>query len=93
MRTDPCMYIGEYSMTKFGMYLQGYLHACMDLDKDFIRPKEFALFRNRLAKKYHNLKSIWIDGLVLEKAEGDEEQAFHLFWQEWDEFCKENLNE
>jgi len=92
LRERPILYIGEKSVVGLHLFLCGYFVAYRETIKTFIG-RELHDFTDWLANRYSRSSVVGFRGLLLEKTNGDDEAAFDLFWQEWDEFCKENLNE
>ncbi len=91
LKVRPEMYIGRRSVTALFYYLFGYYNAVCDIfdTRDFNIPSN--QFRDWLCTKYSNKNVGAVDWLylLLTATDGDEEMAFNLFWQEWDEFLSQ----
>ena len=93
IRKTPGLYLGEKSVIRLDSFLQGYHAACyFEMHKNFL-DGELQNFTKWLAKSFGDTDIIGYAKLLLSQTDSDDEAAFDLFWQEWDEFCKENLNE
>jgi len=87
LRDCPAMYLGVASITRLCMFLYGYGACIFDCTGSMKFYAPMRQFTWHLTHKYHVLMSYdWSSILLHLRADDNEEEAFSLFWEEWDEF-------
>ena len=88
IRVGSGMYIGEPSVKLLNIYIEGYLAGARDFGC-FQRDIKYYNFTKWITQKY-DIKDKTIDWAgILIRISGDDENAFYLFWQVWDEYLNE----
>ena len=93
----PNLFLGEKSITKLNYFVFGYITACLEIMQG-VTPanetlaKQLEDFRQYIAQKYSEKRTIGWGSILLELAEQNESIAFDLFQKEWNEFCASSLS-
>ena len=87
IRPKPVLYLGELSITRLSMYVEGYQSALIDRGLREVTSPSFRDFhfwaRARLGQ---DRKTIGWPGSILEACRGDEVQALNRFYAMLDEY-------
>jgi len=89
LRQRPAMYIGRYSIIRLRAFLDGYFEAIRLRDHNPHLMRTMSGFTSWLASKYCITGVLGWDTILLRQTNDDDEAAFHLFWEKWDEYCRE----
>ncbi|MDR3181789.1 MAG: hypothetical protein LBT89_02535 [Planctomycetaceae bacterium] len=89
----PLCYICEPSITNLALFIDGFNCAASSRDIEGCYISPMGRFDKQIKQKYPTALSICWDGLLLQRADGNEADALKLFWSEWDEFLAENKTE
>ncbi len=87
LRRRPVMYLGARSIIRFDNFLAGYYMACAEFIADASLTAKHQRFSRRMSEKYHLGGGHGWMSILLQACHNDEEAAFDLFFEEWDEFC------
>ncbi len=80
----PLMYFGQRSLIRMAAFIRGYFYAHLGtaIGEEYDYMNQFTDF---LRERYEVTLSLGWDGILLSVAQ-DNEVAFDLFWQQWEEF-------
>lgn len=90
VRTNPIMYLGAKSITRFFDQLAGYTWACEDYNINDVSFLPLDIFLPWLAVKYQNKMSLNMAGILLMAYNNDEAKALDAFFVDWDEFLAQD---
>ena len=93
LRVRTVMYIGQQSVIRLAAFIHGFFFAVYHREKN----NEMSMYMNKFTlwlASQNSIKEVlgW-DSILLRLANNDDEAAFHLFWEKWDEFCNERDTE
>ena len=92
MREHPLMWFTKKSVSQLYAYLSGYQQSCVNNDIEQDTVLKLTMFQGWQGIKYccGSQVSPWIVR-ILEMCDNDEERAYDCFFEEWDEFCRLDL--
>ena len=93
IRKRPAMYIGEPKIYNLSHFLFGYSFAMYENFNMQEFQKPLRDFNDWLETKYKCKASIGWARLLLLHVNDNEDMAFDLFWEEWDDFLSQRFSE